>query len=397
MIPILIADPDPDFAREIKWALGESSFIRVCASAEDLSQTTTLLAEHKPTVVLLGPGWPEKEIIAFARQTTKRFPSVSLLLLAYKVTSRMVQGAIEAKIKDVLAIPIAPDQIISSINRAHQLAQALEKTSAKIESQPEAKPAPAKHLGKVITVFSTKGGVGKTVVATNLAVSLAQATGTKVVLLDLDLQFGDVGVMLKLHPEHTIYDCLPIADDLDKETLEGLLTPHTSGVKALLAPLEPELADLVEPSKLEKILGALREYADYIIIDTPASFNDHVLTVIDQTDQICLIVTMDIPSVKNTKLCLQTLTSLGYSLQRVKLVINKAETNVGLRQAEIEKALEMKTSITIPTDRNVPLSINKGVPLVLDSPRAAASKCLRDLTKLLESTTEEVAELRQSA
>jgi pilus assembly protein CpaE len=248
--------------------------------------------------------------------------------------------------------------------------------------------------GKILTVFSTKGGVGKTMIASNLAVYFAQNIYKRVVVVDLDLQFGDVGVMLKLRPEHTIYDCAAISQQLNEELIAKFLTPHPSGAKVLLTPLQPELADLITAEHLKNVLDALRSYADLIIVDTPASFNDHVLTLLDETDMVLLVATMDIPSVKNIKLCLQTLQSLEYPDEKVALTINRADENVGLKQHEIEKALDKEALTTIPTDRRVPLSINRGIPIVLETPKSPAARCLARLATALHKklkTGEEIS------
>ena len=233
--------------------------------------------------------------------------------------------------------------------------------------------------GKVVTVFSTKGGVGKSMIASNIATYMARAADRKVALLDLDLQFGDIGVMLGLKPEATIYDCLPISDELSAATIGKFLTEHRSGARALLAPLRPELADSIPVTHILNVIDALRGAADVIVADTPASFNDHVLSLLDETDLAILVATMDIPSVKNIKLCLETLRSLQFSEDKIALVINRAEDNVGLQRREIEDVLGKAALVTIPTDRKVPLSINQGTPIVLAGRRSPAAHSLVDL------------------
>lgn len=253
------------------------------------------------------------------------------------------------------------------------------------------------EAAKIITVFSTKGGVGKTMIASNLSAYLAKETEARVVVIDLDLQFGDIGVMLNLRPEQTIYDCATIATGLNEELMEKFLTRHGSGAQALLAPMQPELADLVTADQLKKILAVLKRSADIIIVDTPASFNDHVLTLLDQTDELVLVGTMDVPTIKNLKLCLETLQTLEFPDEKVSLVINRAHERVGLKQQEIESALELEASAAIPADRRIPLSINRGVPVVLDAPRSPVARRLAGLAREIQRKLKAAPEVKAAA
>ncbi len=237
--------------------------------------------------------------------------------------------------------------------------------------------------GKVITVFSTKGGVGKSMISSNLATQMARTTGKRVALVDLDLQFGDIGVMLGLRPEMTIYDSLPVSDELTDTTIDQFLTPHRSGLKVMLAPLRPELADSISAKHIRNVIDAMRGAADIVVADTPASFNDHVLSLLDETDLAVLVATMDVPSVKNVKLCLETLRSLQFSDDKIALVINKADDEVGLNRQEIEDSLCKTALLTIPSDRKVPLSINQGSPVVMVGRRSPAARSLISLTETI--------------
>jgi pilus assembly protein CpaE len=251
---------------------------------------------------------------------------------------------------------------------------------------------------KVVTFFSAKGGVGKTFIASNIAVALAQQTKSKVVLADLDLQFGDVAVMLQLTPERTIYDVISSMERLDADLMEGFLTSHSSGLKTLLSPVQPNQADAISGKHILKIMEVLRGMSDYLLIDTSSSFNDNVLAVLDSSDEIYLVATMDVPSLKNTKLSVHMMDMLQYPKEKMSLVLNRANSKVRLTPKDVERALEMKPVASIPSDIIVPLSVNKGIPLVLDLPRSGVSRSLFQLVDYLKDrSTEKPFELRHRA
>jgi len=236
---------------------------------------------------------------------------------------------------------------------------------------------------QVITVFSTKGGVGKSVIAVNLAAYIAEKLDKRVALLDLDLEFGDDAVMLGMKPTRTIYDAVQAYERLDAQLLDGFMHEHASGAKVLLAPTQPEQAESITTARISGIIDLARELADVIIIDTPGRLDETVLTAIDHSDQVLAIATMDLPSIKNTKVSLQKLRQLGYRNGLVKLVLNRADSKVFLEPADVERAIENPVLARVPSDRLVPRSVNRGVPVALDQPKSPVAKSLADLAARL--------------
>jgi pilus assembly protein CpaE len=229
--------------------------------------------------------------------------------------------------------------------------------------------------GRIITVFSAKGGCGKTVLSTNLAAALA-TTGPEVALVDLDLNFGDVAIMLQLYPTRTIQDAAA-AGELDAVTLRSYLTPHQTGIWALVAPTEPTVADTVSASSVATILKLLRSGFGYVVVDTPTVLSDQVLAAFDESDTIVLLATLDVPSIKNLELTLQTMEQLRYPRSRILLVVNRADSRVGLRVPDVERLLGRPVDATIPSSRSVPLSVNKGSPIILEEPRGNVAEAIR--------------------
>jgi pilus assembly protein CpaE len=234
-----------------------------------------------------------------------------------------------------------------------------------------------------VTVFSPKGGTGKTVTTTNLGCSLAKHWGKRALLLDLDLQFGDAAIMLGIEPEKTIYDLVTAPGELDSEKLAGYTTKHASGLEILPAPLRPEDAELVTEAKLARLLEVARESFDVIVVDTSPFFHGPMLATLDRTDELLLLCGLDVPTLKNVRLSLQTLELLSFPPDRIKLVLNRANSKVGMKPKEVESALERKIDFEIPSDRIVPLAVNRGNPAVLAEPKAEFSKSVRAMAKEL--------------
>jgi pilus assembly protein CpaE len=230
----------------------------------------------------------------------------------------------------------------------------------------------------MICVLGPKGGTGKTVTSSNLAVSLARA-GYRSVIVDLDLQFGDVGLSLGLEPDKTVYDLAKSGGSLDAEKIDGFLAVHHSGVRALLAPTRPDHASVVTVEFLRDVYALLRSTNDFVIVDTPPGFTAEVIASIDSSSHVCVVGTLDSLSLKNTKLGLETLELMGYRPDRIRLVLNRAGTKVGITSEDVEAVMGRKPDVLVPSDRDIPRSVNEGDPIVLSKDRSEAARAFQKL------------------
>jgi pilus assembly protein CpaE len=229
---------------------------------------------------------------------------------------------------------------------------------------------------KVITVFAAKGGCGKTSLATNLAVALAAGGAHRVGLVDLDLAFGDVAIMLQLVPERTIADA--VGQQLDGTVLRTLLTPYAPGMDTLLAPAGPADGERVTQGLVADLLAEARDMFEYVVIDTPPQFTDHVLTALDASHLHVLVTTPDIPALKNLRITLDTFDLLDLPKEHRLIVLNRSDARVGLTASDVERVVRAPISAHIPSSRDVPVSINRGVPIMVDNPQHAVSKSIRE-------------------
>jgi len=243
--------------------------------------------------------------------------------------------------------------------------------------------APLGSEGRIVTVFSPKGGTGKTVLAANLAASLAHDEGKRTLLLDLDLQFGDAAIMLGLEPDKTIFDLVVAPGELDADKLAGYIVKHSCGLDILPAPLRPEDAELVTETKVGRLLEVARYAYEVIIVDTSPFFHGPMLSTLDRTDQLLLVASLDIPTLKNVRLGMQTLELLSFPRERVRVVLNRANDKVGIKQRQVEEALETEVWKSVPVDRAVPLSVNRGVPVVVADAGCDFSRGVHELAKAL--------------
>jgi len=356
---IALTDPSPGFHTRVAELLGSDTELR---AVEGMTELEKLLADRsgEVDVVLLGPGVPPSGAVRLAEHVQHNAPEVSVVVFADALTSDQLTSALRAGVRDILPAEFSADQLTDAIDRAQSLSRQIRSRAA----APDTEHAGGGDDSEIITVFSSKGGVGKSFLATNLGVLLAQRTGEDVALVDLDLQFGDLAIMLQLFPARTMYDAAQNLTHLDADALNGYLAAHRSGVKLLAAPFEPGLAETIPAESVQRILRMLKQRFRYIVVDCPASFNEHVVAALDESDCCALVTSMDVPSIKNLKLALQTMDLLGFAREKIRLVLNRADTEVGLRVQEVEKTLGTSVDIQIPSGREVPLSINRGLPLV---------------------------------
>lgn len=372
---VAVVDDDPKLRTRLAMQLGEAARAGSYPSIDALEERH---AAGEPMVVVFGPSYAVPDGLAEVEKLTRGRPEVGAVLVVEELSTQTLQAALRAGVRDV-ALASEPGQLLEAIGRVVETLNVVPARSAPVE----ATGGPGQEVGRVVTVFSTKGGAGKSVVASNLAVLLARRSGKPVVLVDADLQFGDIAVMLKLTPQHTIVDAVASMGRLDAQLMQSLLIRHESGLFVLPAPLEPAFADQVSAADLAKIVQVLQTFAGYVVIDTPAQFNDVVLNLLEVSDDILLVAGMDIPNIKNVKLGLQTLRLLNTPMSKIKLILNRANSKVKLDVSEVERALAVKADCLVPSDIVVPQSVNKGVPAVIDAPKSGVAKSLAQLADLI--------------
>jgi pilus assembly protein CpaE len=292
-----------------------------------------------------------------------------------------VQRALGAGADDLVVVDSDPTGAISDQGAQH-IVFAIEKAAAR--RRPPATPAeivappPVTEHGAMICVLGPKGGIGKTITSSNLAVALA-TDGQRVVLVDLDLQFGDVALALGLRPERTIYDLAVSGGSLDAEKLDAYLMRHPTGLRVLAAPLRPDQASTITPEFLADVTAELRRMFDFLIVDTPPAFTPEVIGAIDASTDVCMVGMLDAPSLKNTRLGLETLELMGYPDHRITLVLNRANTSVGITGSDVESILGRTPDVLVPSHRDVARSVNAGEPIVLTQRRSEAGRAFTAL------------------
>jgi pilus assembly protein CpaE len=233
----------------------------------------------------------------------------------------------------------------------------------------------------MVCVLGLKGGSGKTLTTANLAVALAD-TGMSVAIVDLDLQFGDIGLALGLRPDRTLWDLVRSGGSLDVEKLDAFLLRHSSGVRALLAPVRPDQAGAITPDFLREVYGLLRQTHDFVVIDTPPSFSPEVISAVDCSTDVCVVAMLDSLSLKNTKIGLETLERMEYDPTRIRVVLNRADTNVGIGNDDVRSIIGRAPDVLVPSDRSVVRSINEGEPIALKHKRSEAARSFQSLASI---------------
>jgi pilus assembly protein CpaE len=287
-----------------------------------------------------------------------------------------VREAIAAGADDILALPAEVD-----LQSAHTLsAEVVFSVEKALARRRGAHQQAGQELGRMICMLGLKGGGGKTLTSSNLAASLAHK-GHSVAIIDLDLQFGDVGLSLGLRPERTLYDLVRSGGSLDAEKLRDFLMVHPSGVRALLAPARPDEAGVVTADFLKDVYPLLRATHEFVIVDTPPSFTPEVIGAVDASTEVCIVAMLDSLSLKNSKLGLETLELMDYS-GRVRLVLNRADSNVGISREDVVAIMGRAPDVLVPSDRNITRSVNQGEPISLLAPRSDAARAFSALAEL---------------
>ena len=369
---VLIVEPHDGYATWLADALSGLTERVVRAANPDEAMAAVAAEGREVLAAILGPSLADRDALALAGALQQGTPDVSVVLVRQQESGELIRQALRVGVKDVLSSASDKTAVRTATARAIEIARTLR---GRLGGGAPTDAGEGRAPGRVVTVFSSKGGCGKTVLSTNLAVALTRG-GAEVALVDLDLHFGDVAIMLHLFPTHTIYDATQ-NPGLDALSLKSFLTRHNSGIWTLVAPTEPTIADTINPGAVGTILKLLRSAFDYVVIDTPPAFSEPVLAAFDESDWLVMLATLDVPSIKNLRLTLQTMELLHFPKNRIRVVVNRADSKVGLRMPDVEKLLSSPVDTTIPSSRSVPLSVNKGSPIMLEEPKGPVAESIR--------------------
>lgn len=360
----ILWDFDPQAVDTYRFALGGDALL--LTSGPRVSRA--LEEDRSHGLVVIGPDIDLDLACELAERERIDRPELGVILLRHRLDVTALAQALRSGVREVVQ---ADDQtaLAEAVRRSMALTQQLSGHGTVIGGRE----------GKVITVFSAKGGVGKTTMSTNLATYLA-STGAKTLLVDLDLMFGDVAISLQLQPRGSVRDVVAMSGHLDEAGVQSVVTTHPeSSLDVIAAPADPADADRVPSHVIVELLRVARGLYDYVLVDTPPSFTEHVLASFDVSDLTVLIATLDIPAVKNLRIAINTLDTLGASKESRTIVLNRSDAKVGLKPDDVEAALKTPISANVPNSLTVPASVNRGVALVIDEPRNPVSMAIRDL------------------
>jgi pilus assembly protein CpaE len=345
--------------------------VQVVGVVEGLAGSTPDPETHANLLVVACDGY-SNEALGYIESAVGEHPDRPVVVLCSGPVNGFVRRVFEAGADDIVVLGARNGEAAPS---THDVLFAFQKAVARKSG---ARAAGSATHGRMICVLGPKGGIGKTLTTANLAVTLAEQ-GQRVVVVDLDLQFGDVGLSLGLVPERTIYDLATSGGAMDAEKVEAYLATHESGMRVLLAPVRPDQAGAVTVDFLRLLYATLRSSNDYVIVDTPPGFTPEVIASVDSSTHVCMVGMLDSLSLKNTKLGLETLDLMGYDSERVHLVLNRADSHVGITHNDVSAIVGREPNVMVPSHRDIARSVNAGAPIVSTEGRSEAAKAFRAL------------------
>ncbi|MDO9533915.1 MAG: AAA family ATPase [Bacillota bacterium] len=376
-IKVFVVEDDPEKRSSIVDTLSNVEYIYVEGEASSSEEALEMVDQVNPNVMLIGAYVPG-DGYKLAEKISSEYSWISIIIVEEELKEETMRKAIFVGAKDVLIYPFTPSKLVDSIYQSFQM----EKKKQVVQKDKTSVIRQKSQQGKVITVFSTKGGVGKTFISTNLAVSLAQLKGEKVVLVDLDLDFGNVALSLNIIPRYTIIDVINDIRNLDQDLMKGYLVSHQSGIKVLAANVQPQKADFINAEHIEVIIKVLQSAFDYVVIDMPTRFYDPVVPAFQEADLLMLVTTPEVAAIRNIKACMVSLNGLNYPRQKIRLLLNKAEPRGDIKTKDVETTLDQTISGILPAEHKlVTSSLNKGVPVVLLYPRSKISRSFQNLVR----------------
>jgi pilus assembly protein CpaE len=344
----------------------------------DLTDAWDALDETICDLVIVACGGDAERALSFIAAAVKERPQLPIVVAYQGTPNGFVNAAFEAGADEVLMLPDGPDGAVAP--PAGDVLFTFQKALARRNGAPSES---AQRHSRMICLLGPKGGIGKTVVASNLAVALA-SEGASVALVDLNLQGGDLGLALGLPPERTLYDLATSGGALDAEKMDAFLALHESGARLLMAPTRPDQASAVTTDFLDHAYSLLRAMHDYVIVDTPPGFTPEAIASIDMASDVCMVATLDVLSLKSTKVGLETLRLMGYDLSRLRLVLNRADSRVGLSTEDVTAIVGRAPDVLVPSHRDITRSVNEAKLIVTSSPRSESARAFKRLARLYE-------------
>lgn len=381
-IKVVLADHNDSSRASLRGLIELDHGIDIVAETKNGSETMEKVKSTDPEVVVLA--LETQDSLQMTKELTLQYPMISVVIISINDDIAFLKEAMLAGAKEYLIKPLLPEELNGSLHKVADMnRQRLKVFKGDAEGLVREKVMPgASH--KLVCVYGTKGGVGKSVICTNLAVEMARRYKNKIGLIDLDLQFGDICILMDLTPRKTISELMQESDIMDEGLLEDYMYER-NGVHVLAPPNKPELAELVTAEGVARILGLCREMYTYTFVDTPSFIDETTLTALEMADMVLLVISLDLPTIKNVKKGLDVLKSLKL-LPKTRLILNRSSGVAGIEAMDVEKILDMKIRGEVPSDgKLVVASVNKGIPFVKLNPKAPITKSIADIIGLIES------------
>jgi len=390
-IRVLISDDVPETRENIRRLLQFESDIEVVATVKNGKEAIQLAQELSPDVVLMDINMPDIDGIKATELIRQKHPFVQVVILSVQDDQNYMRRALQVGARDFLAKPPQPDDLIHAVRRAGKVAwderaKNLQAAPVGLMSYPQT-GSKSTSRGKIILVYSPKGGSGCTTIAVNLAICLHNEE-TRVAIVDANFQFGDVAIFMNEHGKNTILDLAVQADEIDQELISEVMTINsTSGVHILASPPSPENAEKITAEQFTKVLRQLQQMYAYVIVDASAHLTDITLAIIDACDAIVLLTIQDIPSIKNNRIFLDLLQTLAVPAQKVTFVMNRFDKRIPITPERVSTNIRQKISAVIPLDEQTVINaVNKGVPFMVDNKNSPAAKGVYSLAEVLKET-----------
>jgi pilus assembly protein CpaE len=386
-ISVLIVDDIPETRENLQKLLYFESDIEIVGTAENGQQAIERARTLRPDIVLMDINMPDMDGITASQEIVRLAPGSQVIMMSVQSEADYLRRSMLAGAVDFLTKPFTSEELSSSIYRVHKAnrrpaASATPEADAAAPAAVGTEAYRSSQEGKLLLVYSPKGGTGCTTLATNLAIALAQVTSKRVALVDASFQFGDAGVLLNLQGSQSILEATKRIDELDSDLLTVLLATHPSGIKVLSAPPSPVDSDTISPTAYKKVLTRLQKIFDYIVLDTWSYLDDMVLAAVDLAERILLVMTPEIPAVKSTKQFFEIADALEFPMDRIDLILNKVYPRDGIRPGQVENSMKHKIRAQFDFEpQAIRQAVNQGTAVIVQLPNHPFSQGLLRLAE----------------